>query len=167
MPMTVEAFIEGARKLIYAEPDENGRHKLVALVREALQDADFVAAAIPPGTPERKLIYEDPTMGFAIFAHAYVGAKNARPHDHAASWAIYGQAEGETIMTDYDCLARPDGTNPGKARPTRDYTLKPGDAYLYEPGALHSPRRENSTRLLRIEGLNMEKYKRLPYDTVP
>jgi hypothetical protein len=69
-------------------------------------------------------------------------------------------------MTDYECLARPDGTNPGKARPTRDYTLKPGDAYLYETGALHSPRRESSTRLLRIEGLNMEKYRRLPYETV-
>jgi hypothetical protein len=44
--------------------------------------------------------------------------------------------------------------------------MKPGDAYLYDIGVLHSPRRENSTRLLRIEGINMEKVKRFPYEAV-
>ena len=44
--------------------------------------------------------------------------------------------------------------------------LKPGDAYLYEPGVLHSPRRDSATRLLRIEGLNMDKVKRQPYVAV-
>jgi len=29
---------------------------------------------------------------------------------------------------------------------------------------LHSPRREGATRLLRIEGINMEKVKRFPYE---
>ncbi len=55
-------------------------------------------------------------------------------------------------MTDWECLERPTGTTPGKARWVRDYTLTPGMAYLYEPGVLHSPRRDGSTRLLRIEG---------------
>ena len=45
-------------------------------------------------------------------------------------------------------------------------SLQPGDAYLYEPGVLHSPRRDGSTRLLRIEGLNMDRVKRLPYVAV-
>lgn len=166
MAMTVEQFIAGARKLIYAEPDHNGRRKLVLFLREALKDPAFVAEALPEGTPERKVLYEDPTFGFTILAHAYAGAKGGQPHDHAAGWAIYGQAEGETIMTDYDCVARPDGVHPGKARPKRDYSLKPGDAYLYEVGVLHSPRREASTKLIRIEGLNMEKWKRLPYEVV-
>jgi hypothetical protein len=31
---------------------------------------------------------------------------------------------------------------------------------------LHSPERKSSTRLLRIEGLNMAKVKRLPYEAV-
>ena len=44
--------------------------------------------------------------------------------------------------------------------------MKPGDAYLYDPGVLHSPRREGSTRLLRIEGMNMDRVKRLPYEAV-
>ena len=44
--------------------------------------------------------------------------------------------------------------------------MKAGDAYLYDIGVLHSPRREGSTRLLRIEGMNMDRVKRLPYEAV-
>jgi len=39
-------------------------------------------------------------------------------------------------------------------------------AHLYDPGVLHSPRREHSTKLLRIEGTNMDRVKRLPYEAV-
>ncbi len=164
MAMTLNDFVAGARKALLSDPGAPGRRKLVLLVREALKDPAFVAEVLPAGTPERKVIYEDPNLGFAILAHSYEGAKGGTPHDHGPAWAIYGQAEGETIMTDYECLARPDGTNPGKAKPTRDYSLKPGDAYLYEVGVLHAPRREGPTRLLRIEGFNMDKLKRLPYE---
>ncbi len=58
-------------------------------------------------------------------------------------------------MTDYEAVARPGEGQPGKARPVKDYTLKPGAAYLYNEGDLHSPRRGGPTRLIRIEGKNM------------
>ena len=112
------------------------------------------------------MLYEDPELGFTILAHAYEGAKNSKPHDHGPSWAIYGQASGETIMTDWECLSRPTETQAGKARRIRDYAMKPGDAHLYDPGVLHSPRRDGATRLLRIEGQNMDRVKRLPYEAV-
>ncbi len=166
MAMSLEEFAAQCKAALTAQPGPAGREKVCALVREALHDPGFVAAAIPPGTPERKVLYEDPDLGFTILAHAYEGAKNSNPHDHGPSWAIYGQAEGETIMTDWECLARPKGDTPGKARRLHDYALKPGDAYLYEPGVLHSPRRDASTRLLRIEGVNMDRVKRLPYQAV-
>ena len=54
----------------------------------------------------------------------------------------------------------------GKVRKVRTYTLKPGMAYAYHEGQLHSPRREGQTRLIRIEGLNMEKVKRLAFEPV-
>jgi hypothetical protein len=164
MALTLEQFAAQCRQALQSQPGSAGRQKVCELVREALKDQEFVATYIPPGTPERKVLYEDPELGFTILAHAYEGAKNSKPHDHGPSWAIYGQAAGETLMTDYDCLSRPENGSPGKAKPVRDYALKPGDAYLYEPGVLHSPRREGATRLLRIEGLNMDKVKRLPYE---
>jgi len=167
MAITLDGFVAEARQALTSQPGPAGREAVCALVRQALADPEFVAAHIPEGTPERQVLFEDPALGFTVLAHAYEGAKNSKPHDHGPSWAIYGQAMGETIMTDYDCLARPKDGEPGMAKRTRDYTLRPGDAHLYEPGVLHSPRRDASTRLLRIEGMNMDRVKRLPYVEVP
>ena len=166
MALTLEQFAADCRTALTAQPGTEGRKKVRDLVQQALADKAFVAKYIPDGTPERQVLFEDPGLGFTILAHGYTGPKSSKPHDHGPSWAIYGQAAGETIMTDWDCLARPDGTAPGKAKYVRDYVMKPGDAYLYDIGVLHSPERKGATRLLRIEGMNMDRVKRLPYEAV-
>ena len=53
---------------------------------------------------------------------------------------------------------------PGKVRLARSYPLKPGDAHVYNEGDVHSPRREGATKLIRVEGTNMEKVKRLAFE---
>src|SRR5436190_1910221 len=126
----------------------------------------FIATYVGDDVPERKILYEDPKLGFCILAHVYDGVKESNPHDHGPSWAIYGQARGETIMNDW-ALVHPAGPDtPGKVRHVRSYTLKPGMAYVYNEGDLHSPRREGPTRLIRIEGTNMDKVRRLSYERV-
>ena len=114
--------------------------------------------------PERKICTRIPNSA-CILGHVYQGAKESQPHDRQ-TWAIYGQAFGETIMTEYECLARASADRLGKARPVRDYKLRPGDAYVYNEGDLHSPRRDGGTRLIRIEGKNVETIKRYPYQRV-
>jgi hypothetical protein len=166
MAITLEKFAADCRDALKAQPGTPGRQKVRDLVQQALADQTFVETYIPAGTPERHVLYEDADLGFAILAHGYVGAKGSKPHDHGPSWAIYGQASGETIMTDWSCVARPTDTAPGKAAFLKDYVMKPGDAYLYDVGVLHSPERKTDTRLLRIEGLNMAKVKRFPYEVV-
>ena len=166
MPHTLEEFAAACHAALTADAGHAGREKVCALVREVLADKEFVAAHIVTDGPERKVLYEDSELGFTILAHSYQGAKDSKPHDHGPTWAIYGQASGETIMTDWECLARPTDNAPGKARRLRDYTLKPGMAYLYETGVLHSPRREGATRLLRIEGMNLDRVARRPYVAV-
>ena len=37
-------------------------------------------------------------------------------------------------------------------------------AHVDREGDLHSPRRDGPTRLIRIEGTNMDKARRLPYE---
>ena len=166
MAITLEQFATDCHDALKAQPGTPGREKVRDLVSQALADPEFIATYIPPGTPERHLLYEDAELGFAILAHGYVGPKGSKPHDHGPSWAIYGQAAGETIMTDWDLVARPTETAPGKAKFNHDYVMKPGDAYLYDIGVLHSPERKDSTRLLRIEGMNMDRVKRFPYEAV-
>lgn len=166
MSTTLEQFAAKCHDALKSQPGVEGRKAVCALVKDVLKEPDFVATYIPDGTPERKVLYEDAELGFTILAHAHTGAKNSKPHDHGPSWAIYGQAAGETIMTDWDCLSRPADGQPGKAKRNHDYAMRPGDAYLYDVGVLHSPRREAATKLLRIEGMNMDRVKRFPYEAV-
>src|SRR5580700_12267578 len=134
MAYSLEQFTADCKAALQADPGAAGREKVRDLVSRALKSPEFVATYIPAGTPERKVLYEDPELGFTILAHGYQGAKNSKPHDHGPSWAIYGQAEGETIMTDWALVERPSDGKPGRARHVCDYTMKPGMAYLYEPG---------------------------------
>ena len=166
MAHTIEQFASECHRLLKAEPGPRGRSKVGVLLQDVLKDPQFVATHLTDQTPERKILYEDHDLGFCILAHHYRGAKTSPPHDHGPSWAIYGQAMGETEMSDYELLepANPDKT--GKVRKVKTYKLTPGVAHLYNEGDLHSPTRATSTRLIRIEGVNMEKVRRFKYVAV-
>ena len=166
MAHTLEQFAASCHDILTAEPGPKGRAKVCALLQDVLKDPQFVATHLTDQTPERKILYEDHDLGFCILAHHYRGAKTSPPHDHGPSWAIYGQAMGETEMSDYELLepANPDKT--GKVRKVKTYKLTPGVAHLYNEGDLHSPTRATSTRLIRIEGVNMEKVRRFKYVAV-
>ena len=166
MGYTLEQFAMEVREALKAQPGPAGRKKVCEIVQDVLKDDAFVARHVGDDVPERKILYEDPELGFCILAHNYTGAKESNPHDHAHSWAIYGQAKGETEMTDYALVAAPGDGKPGKARPVRSYKLAPGTAYLYNEGDLHSPLRRGPTQLVRIEGMNMDRVKRLKFEAV-
>ena len=166
MGYTLEQFAREVHDALKAEPGPAGRKKVCDIVQAVLKDEAFVKRHVGDNVPERKILYEDPELGFCILAHNYSGAKESNPHDHAHSWAIYGQAAGETEMSDWDKLEPATPEKPGKVTRRRVYTLKPGMAYVYNEGDLHSPRREGSTKLIRVEGTNMDKVKRLSYEKV-
>jgi len=166
MGYTLEQFAAECRQALEAEPGPQGRTRVCDIVRRVLKDEAFIARHVGDGVPERKILYEDPELGFCILAHNYRGAKQSNPHDHAHSWAIYGQAQGETEMTDWEMVETATADKPGKVRRGRTYTLEPGMACVYNEGDLHAPRREGATKLIRIEGTNMDKVKRLAYEQV-
>jgi predicted metal-dependent enzyme (double-stranded beta helix superfamily) len=166
MGYSLEQFADGCHRILAEDPGPEGRKKVCALVQDVLQDEAFVAAHLGDDVPERKILYEDPKLGFCILAHVYNGAKESQPHDHGPSWAIYGQARGETVMSDWAIVEPASESKPGKVRHVRAYPLKPGMAKVYNKGDVHSPRREGPTRLIRIEGTNMDRAKRLSYEKV-
>src|SRR5215813_12766538 len=162
----MEDFAAAAHRILAADNTPQGREKVCALLREVLTDKAFIARHLGDNVPERKILYEDPELGFCILAHVNHGARGSAPHDHGPYWAIYGQARGETEMTDWALVEPASVDKPGKVRQVKTYMLKPGMAYAYHEGQLHSPRREGPTRLIRIEGRNMDKVKRLAYEPV-
>ena len=166
MAYTLEKFAAAAHDILTTDPGPGGRAQVRARVADVLQDEAFIARHLGDDVPERKILYEDPQLGFCILAHVYPGARESNPHDHGPTWAIYGQARGETLMNDWALVEPASPTKPGKVRHVRSYPLQPGMAHVYNEGDLHSPRRDGPTRLIRIEGTNMDKVKRLAYEKV-
>src|SRR4249920_1536284 len=164
MGYTLEQFSADCHSALAADPGPDGRKKVCELVQKACIDKDFVAKHLPDDGPDRKILYEDPELGFCILGHVNNDAKQSPPHDHGPTWAIYGQAVGETVMTDWAKVSPASEGQTGKVSYVRDYTLTPGAAYVYNEGDLHSPRRDASTKLIRIEGRNVEKIRRFPYE---
>lgn len=163
MPYTLEEFAADCRAALESDDSPGGRENVRKHLVRALVDEDFIAENIPPDADaERKILFEDPRLGFCICAHAYQGSKRGKPHDHGPTWAIYGQVAGETEMTDWELVTPPRDGQPGKVRLTRSYKLAPGDAHAYEAGAIHAPLRDGPTRLIRIEGRNTEQVTRTP-----
>ena len=161
MAYTLEQFASECHDALKADPGQGGREKVLACVKRAIADPGFVAKHLPDGMEkERNVIYEDAELGFVICAHSYQGAKKGSPHDHGPTWAIYGQALGETEMTEWKIVEPGGGDKPVKVVLDKTYHMKPGDAHLYPEGAVHAPMRDGPTRLIRIEGQNTERVAR-------
>jgi predicted metal-dependent enzyme (double-stranded beta helix superfamily) len=164
--LTLDQFTSECHRILKAEPGPRGREQVGKLLEGLVADESFVAKHLPDGTGTREVLYEDPELGFCVLAHAYEGASESNPHDHGPSWAIYAQARGETEMTEWELLEAATPEKPGKVKRARTYTLKPGMAQVYNEGQLHSPKRNGPTRLVRIEGTNMDRVSRLRYEAV-
>ncbi len=167
MGIDIEEFGKRCHDLLKAEPGAPGRAKVRDLLKEVLMDDEFIATHFgSDNTDPRKCLYEDPDLKFCIFAHVHTGAKDSPPHDHGPSWAIYGQADGKTVMNDWDLVSRPEDGKPGKVKLNKQYEMKRGDAYMYDVGQFHSPHRSSATKLIRIEGQNLDFVKRDRYEAV-
>tara|TARA_Y100001934_G_scaffold267710_1_gene348754 strand:- start:254 stop:742 length:489 start_codon:yes stop_codon:yes gene_type:complete len=152
MSYTLEQFAADCKQALSSGANPQSLDSVRANVSRACLDQTFVDTHLGEhnSTP-RKLLYQDDELGFCIFAHVYLeGANNSKPHDHGPSWAVYGQAVGETVMTDWQA------NDDSGVQSVQSYALTPGDAYVYDVGDIHSPAREGPTRLIRVEGVNMD-----------
>jgi predicted metal-dependent enzyme (double-stranded beta helix superfamily) len=164
--LDLNQFALQCRAILQEDNSPSGRAHVAELLKQFLSDRKTLHGYFLPNTGERELLYEDPDLGFCILAHSYKGPKTSSPHDHAHSWAIYGQADGETQMYDYELIEKPQGEVAGKVRAIRAYKLTPGEVYVYNEGDIHSPSRLAPTNLIRIEGANMTKVKRDSFTVV-
>jgi len=165
MSYTLDEFANDCRAALNEDDGPSGRQNVRECVERALKDEAFVATHLgADADQERTILYEDADLGFCICAHVYDGARQGKPHDHGPTWAIYGQAVGETEMTDWRIVSPPAGDTPGKVEQTRSYRLVPGDAHVYEVGDVHAPLRDGPTRLIRIEGVNTDNIERTPLE---
>ena len=167
MSITLQEFATECHAFLKADPGPKGRERVRRRLEDVLKDDAFVAANLGPDkTQSRTVIYNDPEIGFLICAHVHEDAMTGgRPHDHGASWAIYGQAQGYTDMTEYRVVCEGKGTKGWIVEPKETYRLERGMAQTYNEGDVHSPRRDGNARLIRIEGPNIHSEDRRQYET--
>ena len=162
----LEAFSQSCREILSQSQSREALEQIKDNLEPLLTDPDFISTYLGPhNKSEREVLYEDPDQKFCILAHVYEGPKTGQPHDHGPTWAIYGQAEGETEMSEYRILTPPENGTPGRVEKIKSYILKPGMAEAYEAGQVHAPKRETGTRLVRLEGQNLAGVKREPFQT--
>jgi len=161
MSYTLEQLSDDIRAALKKDASPAGKKAVLAAVSKALVDKEFIAKHLTEDQCKpRKVLYEDPELGFCVCGHVYTGPAKGGPHDHGSSWAIYGLAEGDTVMTDWNIVKKGSGDEPSLVEPEKSYTLRPGDAHFYDVGVVHSPDRAGPTKLIRIEGGNLDHIKR-------
>ena len=161
MTYTLEQLSDDIRAALKADGGIGGKEAVCKLVSKVLLDKEFVAKHLTEEQCKpRKVLFEDPELGFCICGHVYPKPAHGEPHDHGSSWAIYGLAVGDTEMTDWRIVRKGDGTSPSLVEPEKTYVLRPGDSHFYDVGVVHSPKRDTLTKLVRIEGANLDRIKR-------
>jgi predicted metal-dependent enzyme (double-stranded beta helix superfamily) len=163
MTITLEQLADDIRTALKSDPGRAGKDAVCKAVSRALRDQDFIDEHLKdraPGEHPREVLYEDDELGFCICGHVYGDEAIGEPHDHGSSWAIYGQATGQTEMTDWKIIDEGGEGRPILVEPERRYILNPGDAYFYDVGDVHSPKRLKPVKLIRIEGANLDHVQR-------
>ncbi|MEE3000130.1 MAG: hypothetical protein VX693_09405 [Pseudomonadota bacterium] len=135
------------------------------LERLILENPDFVeekcGSQADYGVHE---IYTDPSTGFIVYAHNIKEGRTSPPHDHGASWAVYGQARKFTDMTEYRRLDDKSEAGYAKIEQTKKYRLDVGMAGKFGPHDIHQIHFEDEARFIRVTGADLFKEDTLTYN---
>src|SRR6476646_4801854 len=144
MAYELDQFIADCRNFLKRDPGPAGREQVRAHLERLLSNNDFVETYCGDQVPRGlNVLYEDPELKFQVLAHINDKARVSPPHDHGASWAIYGQA---------------------KLSPEKKYRLNPGEAGIYQDGKIHSIDYPDKSRFVRVTGTNLDKIARIRID---
>ena len=165
MTYTLDAFTRDAQAALKADTGPGGREKVRVLLERLLTNKDFVDQAVGPASPSgtRKL-YEDKDLGFVVLAHCNPKPHKSPPHDHGSSWAVYGQAVEYTDMSEYKRLDGGKDAGDAKLEQVKSYRLMPGQAGVYDVGAVHAIDYPMGSRFVRVTGRDLDYVRRLKFD---
>ena len=161
----LDDFVSDCRSILARDAGPAGREEVRTRLERLLGNPDFVRQYCGKDVPQGlRLLYEDPKLGFQILAHINDKARKSPPHDHGASWAIYGQATHYTDMIEWERVD--DGRDPGQAelRPAKQYRLDAGHAGIYQDGKINSIDYPDKARFIRVTVTNLDRIDRLRFD---
>jgi predicted metal-dependent enzyme (double-stranded beta helix superfamily) len=165
MAYQLDQFIADCRSILKRDPGPNGREEVRVKLESLLSNPAFISEHCGEGTPRGlHVLHDDPDLGFQILAHINDKARVSPPHDHGASWAIYGQATHYTEMTEWEREDNGADAKHAKLKPVKKYRLTPGHAGIYQDGKIHSIDYPDYARFVRVTGTNLDHINRVRFD---
>ncbi|MGA2126169.1 MAG: hypothetical protein ABSG76_08450 [Xanthobacteraceae bacterium] len=165
MAYDLDQFVTDCRAALGRDPGPKGREEVRVGLERLLRDQDFLNRYCGDGAPQGlTVLYEDKSLGFQILAHINDKARVSPPHDHGASWAIYGQATKYTDMTEWERLDVGSDAAHAELKPVKTYRLLPGQAGIYQDGKIHSIDYPDKARFIRVTGTNLDRIPRVRFD---
>ncbi len=165
MAYGLEQFCSDANEALVADSGHDGREKLRQYLEKLLANAEFVAGHIAGTAPGKHKLHHDPETGIYVYVHGSDDHDRVgKPHDHGASWAIYGQATGVTNMTEWRRIDDGESESHAELEIARNFTLGAGVVALFDPGAIHSTAHPEPARWIRVTGADLDHIRRFRYD---
>jgi hypothetical protein len=156
MAYTLDEFCTDTRALLKAQPLPDALAQISERLRRLLSEPAFVAGTfsddMPPG---RRILHHDPETDFYVLAHVQEGNKSGKPHSHGASWAVYGNAQAHTEMTEWR-RTNPEGEPHAVLAAASKYRLGPGQTKAYGPGVIHSTAHPEKAWVIRVTGTDLD-----------
>ena len=164
MTYDLNAFTTETHAIFNADGGPEAREKVRTLLEKLLHNEAFVRKHCIDAPPGLHLLFEDPVLEFQVLAHVNENPRVSPPHDHGASWAIYGQATEYTEMTEWQ--RTDDRSDPDHAalEPVKKYRLTPGHAGIYQDGTIHSIDYPAKSCFVRVTGTNLDRIARVMFD---
>jgi hypothetical protein len=156
MAYTLQQFCADSHAALKAHPLDDALKAIAAKLGDLLKNEDFVKATFSADTPagEREL-FHDPELDFYVLAHVQDGGKRGTPHSHGNSWAIYGNIDGVTKMTEYK-RTNPESEEAAILEVTDAYGIGAGQTRGYGPGMIHSTEHPEKCWVIRITGTDLD-----------
>jgi len=165
MAYTLEEFCTDCHSALTEDPGPAGREKIRGQLEKLLENKEFVANHLAGQSSGKTKLYHDESTDVYVMAHGTdQGNRKGKPHCHGESWAVYGQAIGNTNMTVWE--RTDDRSQEGQAtvEDIHQFTLSPGKAALFDTGIIHSTAHPKPARWVRVTGTDLDTIERYAYD---
>jgi len=157
MAYTLQEFCDDHHALLTSgQPLGKALPKIAEKLSALLKNPEFVAETFNDETPiGRRTLHHDPDTDVYVLAHVYEGPKKGSPHNHGASWAVYGTAKAVTNMTEWRRV-NPESEEQAVLEQVEHYALGPGQTRAYGAGVLHSTEHPRKAWVIRVTGTDVD-----------
>lgn len=160
-----DEFCGDCRSAIDPKTREADLTKVQRALEQLLENDAFVQEHCGPDAKiGTHTIYRDPETDFMLLAHINDKGRTSPPHDHGASWAVYGQAVEFTEMTEYDRTDDQSKDGHAELNKSRTYKLERPHAGHFGPHCVHSIHFPDGARFLRVTGTDLTTLETLRYN---